>query len=33
MATQLASYGQRNITCASALLREAQQRQQDVPRT
>jgi mannose PTS system EIIA component len=28
MAAQLASYGQRNITCASALLREAQQRQQ-----
>jgi PTS system mannose-specific IIA component len=25
MATQLTSYGQRNITCASALLREAQQ--------
>ncbi|CAM3798423.1 PTS sugar transporter subunit IIA [Corallococcus sp. ZKHCc1 1396] len=25
MANQLASYGQRNITCASALLREAQQ--------
>jgi PTS system mannose-specific IIA component len=25
MATLLASYGQRNITCASALLREAQQ--------
>jgi PTS system mannose-specific IIA component len=24
MATLLASYGQRNITCASALLREAQ---------
>jgi PTS system mannose-specific IIA component len=36
MATQLASYGQRNITCATALLREAQQRQQAaqaVPRT
>jgi PTS system mannose-specific IIA component len=36
MASQLASYGQRNITCASALLREAQQRQQQqqvVPRT
>ncbi|HEX8433962.1 PTS sugar transporter subunit IIA [Archangium sp.] len=34
MAAQLASYGQRNITCASALLREAQQRQQAaVPRT
>ncbi|HEX8818621.1 MAG TPA: PTS mannose transporter subunit IID, partial [Archangium sp.] len=36
MASQLASYGQRNITCASALLREAQQRQQAaqaVPRT
>lgn len=29
MANQLASYGQRNITCASALLREAQQQ----PRT
>jgi mannose PTS system EIIA component len=29
MAHQLASYGQRNITCASALLREAQQQ----PRT
>ncbi|MFY1830650.1 PTS sugar transporter subunit IIA [Myxococcus fulvus] len=29
MATELASYGQRNITCASALLREAQQQ----PRT
>lgn len=28
LATQLASYGQRNITCASALLREAQERQQ-----
>jgi PTS system mannose-specific IIA component len=25
MASMLASYGQRNITCASALLREAQQ--------
>jgi mannose PTS system EIIA component len=25
MANQLASYGQRNITCASALLRESQQ--------
>lgn len=25
MANQLASHGQRNITCASALLREAQQ--------
>jgi PTS system mannose-specific IIA component len=25
MANQLATYGQRNITCASALLREAQQ--------
>ena len=25
MATQLAAHGQRNITCASALLREAQQ--------
>lgn len=34
MASQLASYGQRNITCASALLREAQQRQQaPAPRT
>lgn len=34
MATQLASYAQRNITCASALLREAQQRQQvPAPRT
>jgi PTS system mannose-specific IIA component len=33
MASQLASYGQRNITCASALLREAQQRQQAIPRT
>ncbi|AKQ63433.1 PTS system, mannose-specific IIA component [Myxococcus hansupus] len=29
MANQLASHGQRNITCASALLREAQQQ----PRT
>ncbi len=28
MATQLATHGQRNITCASALLREAQERQQ-----
>lgn len=34
MASQLASYGQRNITCASALLREAQQRQPvPAPRT
>jgi mannose PTS system EIIA component len=35
MASQLASYGQRNITCASALLREARERQQQaaVPRT
>lgn len=28
MATQLATHAQRNITCASALLREAQERQQ-----
>jgi mannose PTS system EIIA component len=34
LANQLASYGQRNITCASALLREARERQQAaVPRT
>jgi PTS system mannose-specific IIA component len=37
MALQLANYGQRNITCATALLREAQERQERqqaaVPRT
>lgn len=34
LANQLASYGQRNITCASALLRETQERQRAaVPRT
>jgi PTS system mannose-specific IIA component len=32
LATQLASYGQRNITCASALLREAQH-PEPAPRT